>query len=84
MVMKLLIEILLLWVWFALYMEIIVRKRGPVGGIFFYPKAMQERVKELGLITEEELRRSGVNWLKVFAYKIAIVFTRKEKCIYEI
>lgn len=68
MVMKLLIEILLLWVWFALYMEIIVRKRGPVGGIFFYPKVMQERVKELGLITEEELRRR-----KNFAYILLIV-----------
>ena len=66
--MKLLIEILLLWVWFALYMEIIVRKRGPVGGIFFYPKVMQERVKELGLITEEELRRR-----KNFAYILLIV-----------
>lgn len=67
MVMKLFIEILLLWVWFALYMEIIVRKRGPVGGIFFYPKVMQERVKELELITDEELRRR-----KKFAYILLI------------
>lgn len=67
MIIKLLVEILILWVWFALYMEIIVRKRGPVGGIFFYPKVMQERVKELGLITEEEYRRR-----KKFAYILLI------------
>ncbi|MBQ8878310.1 MAG: hypothetical protein IJ029_06245 [Lachnospiraceae bacterium] len=67
MIIKLLVEILILWVWFALYMEIIVRKRGPVGGIFFYPKVMQERVKELGLITEEEFRRR-----KKFAYILLI------------
>lgn len=67
MIIKLLVEIFILWVWFAIYMEIIVRKRGPVGGIFFYPKVVQERVKELGLITEEEFSRR-----KNFAYILLI------------
>jgi len=56
MLLKILIEILILWVIYAAYMVRLVYKRGPVGGIFFYPKAMQERVIELGLITEKELK----------------------------
>ena len=52
---KLAVEILILWVVYALYMAILVHKRGPVGGIFFYPKAMQERTMALELITKEEL-----------------------------
>ena len=57
MVGKILIEILILWVCYALYMAILVHKRGPIGGIFFYPKAMQDRAIELGLITARELQR---------------------------
>ena len=57
MVGKLLIEILILWACYALYMAILVHKRGPIGGIFFYPKAVRERAVELGLITDDELRR---------------------------
>ena len=53
---KLIIEILILWVVYALYMAVLVHKRGPVGGIFFYPQVMIDRVKELGLITDEELK----------------------------
>ena len=60
---KLIVEILILWVCYALYMAILVHKRGPVGGIFFYPKVMQERVAQLGLITAEELKRR-----RTFAY----------------
>ena len=55
MLLKIMIEILILWVCYALYMAILVHKRGPIGGIFFYPKGMQERVIELGLITPEDL-----------------------------
>ena len=44
MTIKLLIEILILWVCYAIYMEILVRRRGPVGGVFFYPKGIQDRV----------------------------------------
>ncbi len=57
MVWKLLAEILILWICYALYMAILVHRRGPIGGIFFYPKVMQERVIELGLITTEVLKR---------------------------
>ena len=53
---KILIEILILWVCYALYMAILVHRRGPIGGIFFYPKAMQDRAVELGLISDQELR----------------------------
>ena len=52
---KLVVEILILWVVYALYMAILVHKRGPVGGIFFYPRAMQERTTALGMITKDEL-----------------------------
>ena len=57
MIGKLIIEILILWIIYALYMAILVHKRGPLGGIFFYPKVMQERVIEIGLMTEQELKR---------------------------
>ena len=51
MTIKLIIEILIMWICYALYMMILVHKKGPIGGIFFYPKVMQERTIELGLIT---------------------------------
>ena len=63
MIGKLIIEILILWIIYALYMAILVHKRGPLGGIFFYPKVMQERVIETGLMTEQELRSR-----RTFAY----------------
>ena len=63
MVGKLIIEILILWILYALYMAILMHKRGPLGGIFFYPKVMQERVIEIGLMTEKELKRR-----RTFAY----------------
>ena len=63
MIGKLIIEILILWIIYALYMAILVHKRGPLGGIFFYPRVMQERVVETGLMTEQELRSR-----RTFAY----------------
>ncbi len=54
---KLCVEILILWVCYILYMAILVHRKGPLGGIFFYPKVMQERVVALGLITIEEIER---------------------------
>ena len=51
------IEILILWVCYAAYMAILVHRRGPVGGIFFYPQGMIDRVNALVLITEEEFRK---------------------------
>ena len=69
MVGKLILEILALWVCYALYMAILVHKRGPLGGIFFYPKAMQERTIQLGLITAKELKRR-----RTFAYVLLLLW----------
>jgi len=49
MIAKLIIEVLIMWILYAIYMAILVHGKGPVGGIFFYPTAMQDRVVELGL-----------------------------------
>ena len=38
-------------------MAIFVGKKGPVGAAFFYPKEVQQRVVELGLITEAQLKK---------------------------
>ena len=38
-----------------------------IGGIFFYPKVMQERTIELGLITREELKQR-----KIYAFVLLI------------
>ena len=62
-------EILFLWVCYAVYMAVLVHKRGPVGGIFFYPQAMIDRVIALGLITKEEFRKR-----KRFAYILLIAW----------
>ena len=73
MVGKLVVEILILWVVYALYMAILVHKRGPVGGIFFYPKAMQERTIALGLITKEELEsRRRFAYILLLAWMLLI------------
>lgn len=69
MAVKIIVEILILWVCYALYMAILVHKRGPIGGIFFYPKGMQERTIELGLITPEELKRR-----RTFAYVLLLAW----------
>lgn len=76
MIGKLIIEILILWVCYALYMAILVHKRGPIGGIFFYPKVMLERTIELGLITEEEYKkRRNFAYILLFAFMILIPMT---------
>ena len=70
---KIFIEILLLWVCYAFYMAVLVHRRGPVGGIFFYPKVMQERVVQLGLITVEELKsRRRFAYILLLAWMILI------------
>ena len=66
---KLIIEILILWIIYAGYMAILVHKRGPLGGIFFYLKVMQERVIEMGLMTKQELRSR-----RAFAYILLLAF----------
>ncbi len=50
-------EILILWILYILYMGILVYRKGPLGGIFFYPKVVQDRVVTLGLITKEEIKK---------------------------
>ena len=56
MALNIVIEILILWVVYTIYMGIVVFKRGPVGGLCFYPKVMQKRVIELGVISEKEFK----------------------------
>ena len=62
-------EILILWACYAAYMAVLVHGRGPVGGIFFYPQAVIDRAKALGLITEEEFRKR-----KRFAFILLIAW----------
>lgn len=60
MVVKIIIEILILWGAFALFIRLLVRKRGPIGGIQYYPKVVQERVVELGLMSAREIKVQSV------------------------
>lgn len=60
MAVKIIVEILILWIFFALFMRMLVHRRGPIGGIHYYPKVVQQRVVELGLITEREIRVQSV------------------------
>ncbi|MBQ2201617.1 MAG: hypothetical protein II412_03525, partial [Clostridia bacterium] len=48
LILKLAVEILILWVCYILYMAILVHRRGPLGGIFFYLKCVRDRTVELG------------------------------------
>lgn len=57
MAIKIILEIIVLWVCFAIYMAIFVAKKGPVGAAFFYPKQVQHRIVDIGLITEAQLKR---------------------------
>ena len=58
MLLKMIVEILALWLIFFLYMWILVgRGKGKMGGIQFYPKEVQKRVIECGLTTEEAIKR---------------------------
>ena len=70
MIGKLIIEILILWIIYALYMAILVHKRGPLGGIFFYPKVMQERVIEIGLMTDRGIKKTK----NLCLYHIILIF----------
>ena len=66
---KIVLEILILWGYYAAYMAVLVHGRGPIGGIFFYPQAVIDRVKALGLMTDEESRRR-----KRFAFSLLIAW----------
>jgi len=73
MLLKIVIEILILWVIYSIYMAKLVYRRGPVGGIFFYPKVMQDRVIELGLITEKELKqRKTIAYVSLIAWMLIV------------
>lgn len=75
MVLKIIVEIVILWVVFFLYMEFLVRKKGPIGGIQFYPKQVQERVVELGLITKETIKKQAVvSMVLLFAIDLILPF----------
>lgn len=67
MAVKIILEIILLWIWFAIYMAILVGKKGPVGASYFYPKQVQQRIVELGLRTEEQIKSE-----RNFAYILLI------------
>ena len=70
---RIILEILILWVCYAVYMAVLVRRRGPIGGIFFYPQVMIGRVKTLGLITEEEFRnRKRFAFILLIAWMLVI------------
>lgn len=66
---RILIEILIMWACYAVYMAILVLRRGPLGGLFFYPGVVQERVIALGRITRGALRRR-----RRFAYGLLIAW----------
>ena len=67
--LKLVAEILILWILYILYMGILVYRKGPLGGIFFYPKVVQDRVVTLGLITKEEIKKR-----RAFAYALLLAW----------
>ena len=62
MILKMITEVLIMWILYAIYMAILVHGKGPVGGIFFYPMAMQDRIVELGLTTKDKIKRGMSIW----------------------
>ena len=61
MLIKMIIEIIVLWLILSLFMWILVgRGRGPLGGIQYYPKHIQKRVVECGLMTEKDIRNQTI------------------------
>lgn len=68
MFIKLIIEILLLWIWFGIYMVILVGKKGPKNALYFYPKQVSDKAIEIGLINREQFNNG-----KTFAYILLIV-----------
>ena len=55
MLAKLLIETLVIWLLFFLYVWLSTVPLGPVGGAFYYEQDIQDRLVELGLITRERI-----------------------------
>ena len=74
MVVKMIVEVMLMWLIYSLYMAIIVGKKGPIGGIFFYPKVMQER-KEMEVCKADSIcdPACGNSWRIILAYRVDII-----------
>ena len=58
LILKLGTEILILWILYILYMTILVHRKGPLGGIFFYPKVVQDRVVTLAIPFFRSVKRA--------------------------
>ena len=57
MAQRLLVETLVIWALFFLYVWLSTVPLGPVGGAFYYEQDIQDRLVELGLITRERITR---------------------------
>jgi len=61
MLIKMIVEIAILWLIFLFYMWILVgRGKGKIGGIQFYPKQVQQRAVECGFTTEEDIKKQYI------------------------
>ncbi|MBR1828038.1 MAG: hypothetical protein IJ781_00810 [Atopobiaceae bacterium] len=76
MLAKLLVETLVIWVLFFLYVWLSTVPLGPVGGAFYYEQNIQDRLVELGLITRERIeRRRRVAVTSGVVAVLAVLFT---------
>jgi hypothetical protein len=76
MLTKLLVETLVIWVLFFLYVWLSTVPLGPVGGAFYYEQDIQDRLVELGLITRERIaRRRSVAVASGLVAMLAALFT---------
>ena len=73
-----LVETLIIWVLFLLYVWLCTVPLGPVGGAFFYTQDIQDRFVELGLITRECISR---RWRVALAAGLAAVLAAFFVCI---
>lgn len=60
MIINIILEILCLWIWFVIYMAVLVKKRGPIGALFFYPSEVGDKAIKLGLTTNKELNNRKI------------------------
>ena len=75
MLVKLLVETLVIWVLFFLYVWLSTVPLGPVGGAFYYEQDIQDRLVELGLITRERIaRRRAVAVASGLVAMLAVLF----------
>lgn len=75
LLLRMLVETLVIWVLFGLYVWLCTVPLGPVGGAFFYTQDIQDRFVQLGLITHERIaRRRTVAMLAGVAGMLAVLF----------